>query len=177
MVGWDHQLNGHKFEQALGVGDRPGGLVCCSPWGRKVRHDWGTELDWAERAEFESKLLPYPVWPWANYLTYWIPNFLIHKMEMLPVVLNTLGSFKDEKKQDTCPSQAWWLDDTLTTYGFKSLVLSLWLRLWQRLFPRWNFFPFLNPGNHLRNTQKVGQKNNGFIALQHLLVSTLLNLS
>ena len=22
MVGWHHQLNGHKFEQALGVGDR-----------------------------------------------------------------------------------------------------------------------------------------------------------
>ena len=22
MVGWHHRLNGHKFEQALGVGDR-----------------------------------------------------------------------------------------------------------------------------------------------------------
>ena len=26
---------GHKFEQALGVGDGQGGVVCCSPWGRK----------------------------------------------------------------------------------------------------------------------------------------------
>ena len=25
----------HEFEQALGVGDRQGGLVCCSPWGHK----------------------------------------------------------------------------------------------------------------------------------------------
>ena len=25
----------HEFEQALGVGDGPGGLVCCSPWGHK----------------------------------------------------------------------------------------------------------------------------------------------
>ena len=24
-----------KFEQALGVGDGQGSLVCCSPWGRK----------------------------------------------------------------------------------------------------------------------------------------------
>ena len=24
MVGWHHQLNGHKFEQALGVGDGQG---------------------------------------------------------------------------------------------------------------------------------------------------------
>ena len=35
MVGWHHQLNGHEFEQALGNGDGPGGLVCCSPWSWK----------------------------------------------------------------------------------------------------------------------------------------------
>ena len=35
MVGWCHQLNGHEFEQALGVGDGQGSLVCCSPWGHK----------------------------------------------------------------------------------------------------------------------------------------------
>ena len=35
MVGWHHQLDGHKFEQALGVGDGQGSLVYCSPWGCK----------------------------------------------------------------------------------------------------------------------------------------------
>ena len=35
MVGWHHQLNGHEFEQAAGVGDGQGGLACCSPWGHK----------------------------------------------------------------------------------------------------------------------------------------------
>ena len=35
MVGGYHQCNGHEFEQALGVGDGQGGLVCCSPWGHK----------------------------------------------------------------------------------------------------------------------------------------------
>ena len=35
MVGWHHQLNGHEFGQALGVGDGQGSLVCCSPWGHK----------------------------------------------------------------------------------------------------------------------------------------------
>ena len=35
MVGWHHRLNGHKLEQAPGVGDGQGSLVCCSPWGRK----------------------------------------------------------------------------------------------------------------------------------------------
>ena len=35
MVGWHHQLNGHEFEQALGVGKGQGSLACCSPWGSK----------------------------------------------------------------------------------------------------------------------------------------------
>ena len=41
MVGWHHRLNGHEFEQALGVGDGQGSLDC-SPWGCK-------ELDMTER--------------------------------------------------------------------------------------------------------------------------------
>ena len=32
-VGWHHRLYGH--EQALGVGDREGSLVCCSPCDRR----------------------------------------------------------------------------------------------------------------------------------------------
>ena len=35
MVGWHHQLSGQKFEQALGVGDGQGRLMCCSPWDRR----------------------------------------------------------------------------------------------------------------------------------------------
>ena len=35
MVGWHHQLNGHGFGWAPGVGDRQGGLACCDSWGRK----------------------------------------------------------------------------------------------------------------------------------------------
>ena len=31
-VGWHHWLDGHEFEQALGVGDGQGSLVCYSPW-------------------------------------------------------------------------------------------------------------------------------------------------
>ena len=32
IVGWHHQLDGHEFEQAPGVGDGQGSLMCCSPW-------------------------------------------------------------------------------------------------------------------------------------------------
>ena len=44
MVGWYHWLSGHEFEQAPGVGDGQGSLVCCSSWGCRVRHNWATEL-------------------------------------------------------------------------------------------------------------------------------------
>ena len=33
MVGWHRGFNGLEFQQALGVGDGQGILVCCSPWG------------------------------------------------------------------------------------------------------------------------------------------------
>ena len=34
-VGWHHCLDGHEFEQALGVGEGHGSPACCSPWGHK----------------------------------------------------------------------------------------------------------------------------------------------
>ena len=47
MVGWHHRLNGHEFEQALGVGDGQGSLACCSPWGHK-ESDTTEWLKWTE---------------------------------------------------------------------------------------------------------------------------------
>jgi len=35
MVGWHHPLDGHEFEQAPGVSDGQGRLVCHSPRGHK----------------------------------------------------------------------------------------------------------------------------------------------
>ena len=35
MVGWHHQLNGHKSEQTPGDSEGQGSLVCCSSWGHK----------------------------------------------------------------------------------------------------------------------------------------------
>ena len=42
MVGWHHLLKKHEYEQAPGVGDAQGSLVCCSPWD-------GRESDTTER--------------------------------------------------------------------------------------------------------------------------------
>ena len=35
IVGWHHQLDGHEFVQAPGVGNGQGILECCNPWSCK----------------------------------------------------------------------------------------------------------------------------------------------
>ena len=47
MVGWHHWLNGHEFEQTVGVGDGQGILAFCSLWGRK-ESDTTEWLNWTE---------------------------------------------------------------------------------------------------------------------------------
>ena len=49
MAGWHHQLDGHGFGWTPGAGDGQGGLVCCDSWGRRVGHDWETQLNWTEK--------------------------------------------------------------------------------------------------------------------------------
>ena len=59
MVGWPHQLNGHEFEQALGVGDGQGTLACCSSWGHKVLY-LTEQLNLTEVSKV-FRMLPTPV--------------------------------------------------------------------------------------------------------------------
>ena len=41
-------------EQALGVGNGQGSLACCSPWGRRVGHNWATEINWYTKVHIFS---------------------------------------------------------------------------------------------------------------------------
>ena len=60
MVGWHHGLYGHEFEQALGVGDGQGSLLCCSPTKSRTRlSNW---TDWCECGE--TKTLTHYCWEW-----------------------------------------------------------------------------------------------------------------
>ena len=43
MVSWHYRLNGHEFEQTPGDSGWQRSLVCCNPWGCRVRHDLATE--------------------------------------------------------------------------------------------------------------------------------------
>ena len=73
MVGWHHWHNGHEFEQAPGVGDGQGRLVCCSPWGHK---EWDTTewLNWPDIVGFMSAILfffyMFHVWFSSLFLLY-----------------------------------------------------------------------------------------------------------
>ena len=40
-------VNGHEFEQGLGVGDGQGSLMCCRPWGHK-ESDTNCVTNWTE---------------------------------------------------------------------------------------------------------------------------------
>ena len=56
MAGWHHWLDGHEFEQAPGVGDGQGGLMCRSPWGRKELNttQWLNWLSWKLNPHFST---------------------------------------------------------------------------------------------------------------------------
>ena len=47
MDGWHHQLNGHEFEQASGVGERQGSLACCSTRDHEEL-ETTDQLNWTE---------------------------------------------------------------------------------------------------------------------------------
>ena len=44
---WHHWLDGHEFEQALGVGNRQGSQACWSPWSCK-KSDMTEGLNWTD---------------------------------------------------------------------------------------------------------------------------------
>ena len=55
MVRWHHWLDGHEFEQAPGVGDGQGSVVCCSPWGGK-ESDMTEQLNQTDPERIKSVL-------------------------------------------------------------------------------------------------------------------------
>ena len=89
-VGCNHQLHGHKSEEALGVGDGQGGLACCSPWDRK-------ELDTTM---------------WLNLNTFiWIKNiylFYYYLLGCLGSQFDHTGSFSVVRGLSRCGAWALW---------------------------------------------------------------------
>ena len=63
--GWDgwmaSLLDGHEFEQALGVGDGQESQACCSPWGRK-ESDTTEWLNWFKQGCLDNIKSEMPLW-------------------------------------------------------------------------------------------------------------------
>ena len=53
VVRQHHRLSGHEFEQTWGDSGGQRSLLCCSPWGCRVRHDLATEQQSSAIFEFE----------------------------------------------------------------------------------------------------------------------------
>ena len=64
MVGWHHWLDRHKFEQAPGVGDGVGRLVCFSPWCCK-------ELDMTKWMNWTDLLILCTIWATQRVTSLW----------------------------------------------------------------------------------------------------------
>jgi len=56
MAGWHHWLDGRESGWTPGAGDGQGGLVCCSPWGRK-ESDTTERLNWTDNQGEAGKRL------------------------------------------------------------------------------------------------------------------------
>ena len=102
MFGWHHWLNGHKFEQALGISDEQGSLACCSPWGCK-ESDTTEQLNWTELSVLKSRAITLPT------------NIHIVKAKIFPVVIYGCVSWTIKKAE------------CLRINAFK---LWCWRRLW-----------------------------------------------
>ena len=76
--GWHHQLDGHEFEKAPGVGDGQGSLVCCSPWGCR-ESDMTEQLNWTElrrcRGSSSHTMCPDPLHMEPSLSQHCVPTF------------------------------------------------------------------------------------------------------
>ena len=73
MVGWHRRLDGREFEQAPGVGDGQGSLVCCSPWCCK-ESDTNEGWNWTE----ETQRVPLTLGPGLPASVVLAPSYLSH---------------------------------------------------------------------------------------------------
>ena len=50
---WHCPCNEHELGQTSGDDEGEGGLLCCSPWGCRVRHDWETK-QWQQQQNIHT---------------------------------------------------------------------------------------------------------------------------
>ena len=131
-----HWLNGHEFEQALGVGDGQGSLACCGPHGWE-EVDTTEQLNWTESMRVD-KVTPTPA-----------AHFLSPSWDLAP---STLPTWRDESPGLCWPGApshpppgldlTYLLPVFLPCVASWSFAHSLWLTCWHHL-PLCSLYPWL----------------------------------
>ena len=109
MVGWHHQLNGHEFEQAPGVGDGQGGLVCCSSWACKE----SDMIEWLDRLTI--------VFIWASQVALLVKNPLANAGDTRDLGLIP-GSGRSPGVEDDNPFQYSCLENPMDRGAWQATV-------------------------------------------------------
>ena len=121
IFGWHHGLDGHEFEQALGVCVGQGSLTCCSPWGYRVRHTWATELralnnmDLNWRGPLVCRLFQYIFWKKIFEICSILKKIIdeLHSLEIL----------KENKKADMSWMHKIYVHTSLSPIGIRWVVI------------------------------------------------------
>ena len=119
-VGWHHWLNGPEFEQAPGVDEGQGSLVCCSPWGHK-ESDMMEQLNNSDGYAFprhhfankgpSSQSYPFSsshVWLWElDHKEGWAPKNWCFLFVVLEKTADSLLDSKEIKPVNPKGNQPW----------------------------------------------------------------------
>ena len=135
MIGWHHWLDGHEFEQALGVDNGQGSLEYWGPCGHK-ESDMTDQLNWTETAHKVRWILTY-VYTWENITSIKIMNLSPSpNVSSWPMLIPLSFHF-------LFPQQHW------STLHYYKLVSTFYISVWMESYGIHFFFLFGSGFFHL----------------------------
>ena len=108
MVGWHRRLDGHEFEQALGVGDGQGSLACYSPQVGKSQtrlSDWTKGTLWAHLPHnlYSSPIKYIREWCSINYTT----HLEFQNTSLYQLTISVSCRAENLRQKDPCSWETW----------------------------------------------------------------------
>ena len=141
MVGWHHQLDGHELEQAPGVGDGQGSLVCCNSWGCK-ESDTTERLNWTSVCQVSLSITNW--WSLTKLMSIEsvMPSndlILCHPLFLLPPIFPNIRVFSESAlciRWPKCWSSASTAVLPMNTQDWFPLGWTYWISLQSKWFSR-----------------------------------------
>ena len=146
MVGWYHQLNGHEFEQALGVGDGQVSLVFCSPWNCK-------ESDRNERLKWRI---------WEPIHGYYGSQVIMHKFLQLSISAPVMWTWGHRLHSW---SQWSWIQTVVELSTYRKLLRSPFVKSSPLLIRRCLSHPLRFPWIHLSPSSMTADRAKSSVAI------------